>query len=85
MAKTPIINKAVKIPKEEPVTEVKRVPYRITDNENGDMFEDYSCSSDFEKINASNVGQGLFGGIAKATGFNLNIANKDQVQKNTMK
>ena len=59
------------------MTEVKRVPYRITDNEEGDMFEDYSCSSDFEKcspINAPKVGQGLLGGPSKDTeGFNLNI------------
>ena len=51
--------KATKTPKEEPMTEVKRVPYRITDNQEGDMFEDFSCSSDFEKIDqvdARNVG-----------------------------
>ena len=52
------------------MTEVKRVPYRITHNEEGDMFEDFSCSSDFEKIcavgqanQASNkIGQGLLFG-----------------------
>ena len=51
------------------MTEVKRVPYRITHNEEGDMFEDFSCSSDFEKIcagsqvNQAKVGHGLlFGG-----------------------
>ena len=72
-----IVNKAcgggaaiVSNPKEEPMTEVKRVPYRITHNEEGDMFEDFSCSSDFEKIcavgqanQASNkIGQGLLFG-----------------------
>ena len=66
-------------PKDEPMTEVKRVPYRITDNEEGDMFENYSCSSDFEKcspINAPKVGQGLLGGPPKdPVGFNLNIPN----------
>ena len=55
------------------MTEVKRVPYRITHNEEGDMFEDFSCSSDFEKIcavgvsqaNQAKIGQGLlFGGEA---------------------
>ena len=46
--------------KEEPMTEVKRVPYRINHHEEGDMFEDFSCSSDFEKVSPLNlVGAGL--------------------------
>ena len=80
MIKTPIVSKAVKITKEEPVTEVKRVPYRITDNEQGDMFEEFSCSSDFEKIDTANVGQGLFGANTRTTGFNLNVAEKTTKQ-----
>jgi hypothetical protein len=36
--------------KEEPKTEMKRVPYRITHHEVGDMFEAFSCSSEFEEI-----------------------------------
>lgn len=31
------------------MTEMKRVPYRISHREEGDMFEQYSCSSDFER------------------------------------
>ena len=77
--KTPIMNKNKFNPKEEPMTEVKRVPYRITHNEEGDMFEDYSCSSDFDKIsqiNAPKVGQGLLGGPPKAPEcFNLNVGS----------
>ena len=65
--KTPIMkNKQKSNPKEEPMTEVKRVPYRITHNEEGDMFENFSCSSDIEKLSPSvnvgpKVGQGLLG------------------------
>ena len=32
---------------EEPPTEVKRVPYRIEQQEEGDMFDTFSCSMDF--------------------------------------
>lgn len=36
--------------KEEPMTEMKRVPYRITDRADCcGMFEDFSCSSELEK------------------------------------
>ena len=36
--------------KEEPMTEMKRVPYRISDHEEAcGMFEDFSCSSELEK------------------------------------
>ena len=31
------------------MTEMKRVPYRIMDKTEGDMFEEFSCSSDFER------------------------------------
>ena len=45
------------------MTEVKRVPYRINHREEGDMFEDFSCSSDFENVSPLNViGAGLVGG-----------------------
>ena len=45
--------KKVIVKKEEPMTEVKRVPYRIMDRAEGDMFEEFSCSSGFEKIGAN--------------------------------
>jgi len=39
------------VKKEEPMTEMKRVPYRIMDRaEGGDMFEEFSCSSGFERV-----------------------------------
>lgn len=76
--KTPVINKSVKVPQEEPTTEVKRVPYRITDNQEGDMFEDFSCSSEFDKMQQIQVGDGLLGGMRAGNqltmSFNLNIA-----------
>ena len=43
--------------KEEPMTEVKRVPYRITDNEDCNMFGDHSYSSSFDKINQVELNQ----------------------------
>lgn len=45
---------------EEPMTEMKRVPYRINHREEGDMFEEFSCSSDFDKVQPIvGVGKGL--------------------------
>ena len=32
--------------KEEPPTEMKKVPYRIEQQEEGDMFDTFSCSMD---------------------------------------
>ena len=40
------------------------------------MFEEFSCSSDFEKIDTANVGQGLFGANTRTAGYNLNVAEK---------
>lgn len=46
--------------KEEPMTEMKRVPYKINHCEEGDMFEEFSCSSDFDKVQPIHgVGKGL--------------------------
>ena len=45
--------------KEEPMTEVKRVPYRITDNEECNMFGDHSYSSSFDKINAIELNKNM--------------------------
>lgn len=36
---------------EEPMTEMKRVPYRIEQRDETDMFEHFSCSSDFHDLN----------------------------------
>ena len=47
------MTKKVIVKKEEPMTEMKRVPYRIMDRAEGDMFEDYSCSSGFDKLGAN--------------------------------
>ena len=41
------------------MTELKRVPYRITHNEMGDMFGDHSYSSDYDKFNQVQVGHAL--------------------------
>ena len=85
--KTPVVKKTAKVPQEEPTTELKRVPYRITDNQEGDMFEDFSCSSEFEKIgqiDSSNVGQGLIRGGPTSKdqmSFNLNITNVNKQSK----
>ncbi len=39
-------------PSVEPMTEVKRVPYRINQQDEGDMFDVFSYSSDFKQMNA---------------------------------
>lgn len=35
--------------KDEPMTEMKRVPYRISTRQEGDMFDVFSYSSGFEQ------------------------------------
>ena len=37
--------------KEDPPTELKKVPYRIEQQEEGDMFDTFSCSMDLIDIN----------------------------------
>jgi len=41
------------------MTEMKRVPYRISQREEGEMFEEFSYSSDFERQPSIAVGAGL--------------------------
>lgn len=47
---------------------MKRVPYKINHCEEGDMFEEFSCSSDFDKVQPIHgVGKGLLADPKKPT------------------
>ena len=41
------------------MTEMKRVPNRISHRAEGDMFEEFSCSSDYERPTQTEMGDGL--------------------------